>query len=92
MKIKLLRTPRPGQEDMVCQTKTRTCSVEVGKTLDLADDEALYLIEQWPGCFDRVEETQRKRVDPAELAQKTADYEAGKMAKGYKNKKMQPKG
>lgn len=95
MKIKLIRTPRPGQPDMVFQTQLGTYSVEMGGSVELTDEEASVAMGRWPGCFAKQdekteEEAPVKSVEKA--AEEEADEEAAKMVKGYKNKKLHTEG
>lgn len=86
MKLKLLKGPRPGQNDMVCHTDFGTYAVKVGDTMEVSDAAGHAIMAKWVGCFKMVKAAPKVKEPSPE---KVAEAEANKMmSKGYDKKKV----
>lgn len=58
MKLKMVRGPRPGQKDMVAQTKKKTYAVSIDGILDVPEEDGHEIMTLWPQCF-KIEQEQK---------------------------------
>ena len=81
MLLKMVRSPNPGQKDMICQWAGKTVELEIGKTITVAEDEGKELLAKWPSCLVAIV----PEAIPSKAATASTDT---KVAKGYSNKKV----
>jgi len=97
MQLKLVSAARPGQTDMIVQTKFGTRAFELGKVADVPDEEGQAILASTFGkCYQNVvgkpvepklsEEAVAIEDEPKLSPEEDAAKEATKMVSRYKNK------
>ena len=72
--LQLVKMPRVGQTDMVCQTGSSTIVMKIGDVASFTQGGAEHVLSRFPGCFSK--------------AVKKAEPEEKKMKSDYSNKAM----
>lgn len=91
MLLKLKKTPRNGQKDMVCNNRYGTVVFSsVGAQVEVSDTTGHQILADWPGCFEIVQPSVKVvKAKDVPTVDEAAALEATKMVSGYKNKSQE---
>jgi hypothetical protein len=78
MKLKLIKTPRPVQKDMVCLTSYGAFKwTSVGAVVEVSEEAGYEILNKWKACFEIVASTQSStQSDEAPKKKKTTKMAA----------------
>lgn len=75
--LQLIKMPRAGQTDMICQTGSSTISLKIGEVASFSKEAAEHVFSRFPGCFNpavkKVEPEEKKMKDYSNKAMKTSE-------------------